>query len=296
MPRQRRRSSSLPPPLSTFDSRVQCTLTTSPSSLCRGRGPLAVQYANGVSVAVVSPGASTPLSVTADLTECAAAGDCGAPSLCTLPQCVAGCCSYVSTGRCDTEAPGVLGLTGALPSARYALLSRESAAAVQLPLLGTDPGDVLSDVSYVDDRPNQAFALNFSFPYFGFSASTLYVSPNGYVQLSAIPQCRGYFTYSSCNLDTHGDYTGVLGPLITDFDPRAGAESSVWVRQDFRSYICVNWLGMPVFGDTSGVLYATRLCVYKSGAFSWQFDGFDSPPPRSVKSWMVGACTAASRR
>ena len=101
-------------------------------------------------------------------------------------------------------------------------------------------------------------------------------------------QCLGYFsTGDNCALDTSGSYVGVLGPLVTDFNPKSSKNASVLVRSDSASYFCVNWQNMPVFGVESPT-YTTQLCVYKSGAFEWAFEGFQIPPPlTTLTTWMV---------
>ena len=62
-------------------------------------------------------------------------------------------------------------------------------------------GDYLSIVSVEDDGPNEQFDLNFTFPFYDYPTSELFLSPNGYVQLSSVPQVgpRGGLSLASCS-------------------------------------------------------------------------------------------------
>ena len=113
----------LPSDASGFDSRVECTLSSPLSSTCGNRGPLAVAYAIGSTVA-----AGATLSLFANVTECTSHADCGSVTLCTVPSCRSGCCEYEPTGRCNTEAAGAGGTTSVITSIGYAMLPTESAA------------------------------------------------------------------------------------------------------------------------------------------------------------------------
>lgn len=119
-----------------------------------------------------------------------------------------------------------------------------------------------------------------------------YLSPNGYLQLSPQPQCSGYFATDTCSLSTQYGYRGVLGPLVTDFTPNEKKlnTTGVYYRTNNQSFLCVTWMDVSVWGRASSTLYTTRLCVYKSGAFAWSFEGnVSSPPLPSVSGpiWMV---------
>jgi hypothetical protein len=118
-----------------------------------------------------------------------------------------------------------------------------------------------------------------------------YLSPNGYLQLSPVPQCSGYFATDSCSLSSQYGYRGVLGPLITDFVPnKDNGSSGVYYRTDSQTYLCASWIGLPVWGRSPALQYSTRLCVYSSGAFAWGFEGnFSAPPLPSSNGpiWMV---------
>ena len=124
----------MPSPGSGYDSRVQCSLRYPLSSSCGSRGPLALGYTLGVSPA------PSQLSLSSNVSECSSDADCGTTTLCTVPKCVDGCCSYVPTRRCDTEPRNAAGTTGAIDGKVYTLLSSESAALLALPYLSTAAG------------------------------------------------------------------------------------------------------------------------------------------------------------
>lgn len=119
-----------------------------------------------------------------------------------------------------------------------------------------------------------------------------YISPNGYLQLSPQAQCSGYFATDTCSLASQSGYRGLLGPLVTDFVPNEKRVNTtgVYYRTNSQSYLCVAWVNVSVWGRAASTLYTTRLCVYKSGAFAWSFDGnLSSPPLPSANGpiWMV---------
>ena len=167
-----------PPPGSGFDSMLTCRVTSGLASTCGGsgtpgRGPLAVQMVVQGSVVVNGSGIAPAFTITNNVTECVADGDCGASTMCRSFRCQAGCCVRVPSGRCTTEPIGTAGTTQELTEADYILLPSQSAAAVSMPAVG--PGDQRSPTSDVDDAPNQGIPLNFTFPFFDVPATTLYV-------------------------------------------------------------------------------------------------------------------------
>jgi hypothetical protein len=113
--------------------------------------------------------------------------------------------------------------------------------------------------------------------------STVYVSPNGFIQLSPTPQCAGFFSAGLCRLDT--SYRGLLGPLVADYSPNQSPIAVVYLRQS-STWLCVNWIDMPLFKNPLAS-YTSRLCIYSSGAFAWEFGGLTAGGAPTGAEWMV---------
>ena len=136
--------------------------------------------------------------------------------------------------------------------------------------------------------------LPFTFSFFGAQHDELYINANGYVSVSSTKFCNGAFLSIGCNFNSDDAYRGVVGPLITDFNPAASLSATVYFRTTADS-LCVNWVDVPLWSPTptsTSQRYTTRMCLYEGGAMRWSYHDFPYAPNNTV--WMAGMRSRAS--
>ncbi|KAA0171221.1 hypothetical protein FNF28_00986 [Cafeteria roenbergensis] len=227
--------------------------------------------------------------------DCLASGSPGAASLvagidgvCYSAKCLAGCCAAVPTGRCQS-APEASALRDLVGDRQFLPLPRRSAALLPMPVqpVGTLPQDMWSPVSEVDDSPLDRLPLGFAFPFYSTSnVSTLFLGANGYVKVTEQSPCGGYFGSGACTIRT--GYRGIIGPLISDWNPAQSATANVYVR-NATDFVCVRWDRLPLFSfapEPTDPRWTTTMCIFPDG--SVRFAMGDVPGPPNSTEWFSG--------
>lgn len=182
-----------------------------------------------------------------------------------------------------------LGPQAALVSSGLVSLPATTASGWKPPVLPAENDTQLS-VTFVDDVPMSAVELPFVFPFFGSALSTVYVSPNGYIQMSPVPQCGNYFASWECDPITN--FTGLIGPLVSDFDPPLNPDARVWLHvNDTNTSACVQWENVPLWRSSNvllpnDTLWTFQVCLFDDGSIRWSFSNF-STAPVMPGYWMV---------
>jgi hypothetical protein len=165
----------------------------------------------------------------------------------------------------------------------------------------------LSPSSSIDDGPMSSVTLSgWSFPFYGGTARTLYVAPNGFLRVVATDACSSSFMYAGCNFAN--DYAGIIGPLVTDYDPGSYVDSEIWTSQinagplwpqgggvfappSSRS-LCTSFSAMGLFNYPALPVYLPpdpsftfHLCVYGDGGIRWRYGQVLGTASPAVGSW-----------
>lgn len=264
--------------------------------------PVLVTRVDGDSGGLVSSSRGAMVDVEDAEAACSADSDCVTYDMCLQGSCVAGCCVFAprDAPRCASSSGSAA--SGALPPLS-AWLPLPASNNPNLPVgpgaaLGS-PGDNISAASFVDDAPASRLDLapfGFTFPAGGAQVSTLFVSPNGYLAVSGSAPCLSGFeahvTTPQCTL--HNSYTGLMAPIVADFNPASSAGSKVYTRQG-PHWACAQWTEVPLFGRSNADNYTTLACIAADGSVQlrWAGLGLDGAPPNAsvVGSWMSGVRT-----
>lgn len=162
----------------------------------------------------------------------------------------------------------------------------------------------LSIASEVDDGPMEQKTLNgWRFPFYGASIATLYISPNGYIRVTSTNPCQSTFACSFVN-----DYGGIIGPLVTDFDPGSYGASEIWFRDmdatrlfDTARYgnappsaraFCTVYSNMGLYRSGNpdpNILpnpsFTYEMCLYGDGGIRWRYGRVFGQPAPADGSW-----------
>ena len=115
----------------------------------------------------------------------------------------------------------------------------------------------LSVVSNSDDTPFEEIELPFAFPFFGEDTYRLHASPNGGLFLSKEPPCGLTFGAHNCGLN---EYTGVVGPLMTDFDASDDDNSTVQYFVDANE-VYISYENFREFGHSKSTAHRFNFSV-----------------------------------
>jgi hypothetical protein len=99
------------------------------------------------------------------------------------------------------------------------------------------------NASYADDTPLYPVQLHQVFPYFGKYVDKIYVSPNGFVQMTPNPECGPYYCDPCAK-----KYYGSIGGIVSDLGPWESVNASISVVQSDISTIVV-FTNVPLLSD-----------------------------------------------
>lgn len=294
-------------------------------------------------------GLNYSLSECLDDSWCLPVDLCTTPRCVMTPGVSGGCCTYVPNGACESALPAPA--SGQKPfSATYFALPRELSAVLPLPpppngngdsaladmsnrspsanpnaivwstkspWLGVAPfrirqaGYGFSDAGYGYVTPQPPASLRFEFPFFGYQVSQLYLSPSGFARVVADLPCGEAFSAASTRCDLASGYSGILGPLVAEFNPGAYGASEVWYASGNLSFtrpegsdpgaasmlvFCATWLNMGLHSRRRANAnippdpdFSMHMCVYGDGAVRWRYGAVLGVPGFLQGAWPSNA-------
>ena len=155
------------------------------------------------------------------------------------------------------------------------------------------------------------------------SFDTLYISPSGFVRVAQQPPCGASFVGSTTECSVATGYSGLVGPLVADFDAGAYFASEVWAgswnlsallpgglpspvvtaagtsgRASAGSALvaCATWYNMGTQADAKddpslapSPDWSTHLCLYGDGGVRWRYASILGVPGYNPGTWTPGA-------
>lgn len=162
--------------------------------------------------------------------------------------------------------------------------------------------------SRADDGPLDPIALPFNVSFYGQSMSQLNLGANGFLRVVSTSPCSGSFAFGSC--DTVDGYSGIIAPLVTDFDPGNYYDSEIYYGAFDASALsaadcsrsaglpaaqsaCAVWLNMglwqgndvPAQQDPPNPSFSFLACIYADGAIRWRYGQVLGIAGYNVNSW-----------
>ena len=123
-----------------------------------------------------------------------------------------------------------------------------------------------------DDQISNPIAMGISFPFYGATYGTVYVSTNGTLSFSDPSP-----SYTNQPLPSQGGPANLVAPLWDDLD--FGASSRAYVHSDGSRFI-VSWVGVPHY--STGGPYTFQAILYPTGEIRFQYLSVATPTDQST--------------
>ena len=112
----------------------------------------------------------------------------------------------------------------------------------------------LSSNSQSDDYPLVLLQLPFQFPFFGSTASSLAINPNGLLTLPPISDCKSFFGHADCI--TYSTFSNVISLWAKDWDLGVEKDSDVYYRFSSKQDGASDGASDPNDIDTFHIIYS----------------------------------------
>jgi hypothetical protein len=144
------------------------------------------------------------------------------------------------------------------------------------------PNAVLSTVSLTDDWPPQLIHLNFKFPFYGHDHDSIFIDPNGFLELNA-----QFCGYSFCDWGSRAGgpslYSRYLAPILTDWNPGFTNWSRVHYLQEQATKqdgslewrLTVQWSRITLWSETESysedTSFTFQVAIHEDGNIYFEY-------------------------
>lgn len=144
------------------------------------------------------------------------------------------------------------------------------------PFSADKAGSSVLNVSQADDTPIDSVHLPQVIQYYGQYIDRLYVSPNGFVQVSPVPTC-GYAFCGTCQTNFTPYDKGIIAGFIQDFNPYEDDSAVISVKYSEHETVVV-YDSLPLFNtnvnDTKR--WSFRVALHVGGAAKISYDNIST--------------------